>query len=152
ELRPSAAYALGKIGRGNKAVVRSLIQTLNDKDDVDTWGAAAMALGSLGSESKGAVPTLVKALHCKGIKRAEHRNFVASCVCWALGQIGNEAEAAVPDLVETLTNKRVALQVRTSAARALGNIGKSARKAISSLGIIVNDAMQDAKFRQLALE
>ncbi len=126
DVRGSAAYALGEIG---KEAVPTLIAALEDQE-VFARSSAAYALGKIGKEAKEAVPALIKALEDQDAN-------VRSSAVRALGEIVPGAKEAVLPLIGTLEDQDA--NVRSSAVRALGKIGPGAKEAVPALIAALKD-------------
>ena len=171
DVRRSAALAVGRAGPAGVALMPELVQTLRDKD----WSVriyAEKSLGKMGPAAGEAVPRLVSQL-----KSARWMPEIEACL-EALRDIGPTVEGVVPALVWALThddkNARphaaVALgrvraaeavpdliaalddsyaTTRMCSARALGEIGPPARRAIPRLTKLARDD-EDGLTREVA--
>jgi HEAT repeat protein len=150
EVRRTAAEALGNMGPTAKAAVPSLIKVLCDKKP-DVRGPAARALGRIGNDAEPAIRALAELLHDKtkylegrrtvwfGGEPVEGRDPKAVYVCdsaaEALGRM--ETEVTIPVLRDLLGDKDV--EVRSAAAKALGNLGPKAKPTLSDLVSALKD-------------
>jgi HEAT repeat protein len=105
------AKDLAKFGDG---LVSDLTNLLKESEE-DVRKTAVEVLGNVGPEAKEAVPDLVEAANDKYIA-------VREAAVRVLGKIGPDAVAAVSALIKVLQDD-VDVDVRSSAAVALGNIG-----------------------------
>ena len=115
-----ATRALGKLGRKSDAVVKMLVELLDDKDRVVCM-KAARALAEIGPKAKPAVPALLDAIH-------KHGNaFVAV----TLTRIDPDPGAVVPSLTAMLNDEN--RQVRIAALAVLTEIGPAAKAAVPDI-------------------
>ena len=152
QVRSAAALCLVRLG--DPALLGEMVKGLSDPDAKEAVGAA-LGLGL--AKSRAAVPHLVKALE-KGepalgaaaasalgmigdlsaipaLDAAIARNFVPAAACDALGKLG-DAEGT-PAVVRAMTHHDG--EVRASAARALGQIPKGAKKVLPELRRLLED-------------
>lgn len=122
-VRGISASALGELGVGDHAVIKSLIGTLSDPV-AEVAGRAASALGWLGYADDDALTGLTNCLHGK----AETRARAAS----ALGELGRADDRIVQDLLGLLS-KDPDPNVKGCAAASLGWLRVSKRPVIESL-------------------
>jgi HEAT repeat protein len=132
-----SAQALWRIERKPDLVVPVLIRALRDRR---AGSDAKFVLGEIGASAKDAVPALVQSLREERVARPL-RTPPSSAL--ALGRIG---VPAMPDLVSELKNDHS--EVRTSAAIALGFIGKTAHDAAPHLIPLLAD--KNLEVRQAA--
>lgn len=166
-----AARAIGQIG-GTEAVP-DLITQLNSENEA-VRRQVARALGAIGTEARDAVPNLIEI--AKSSSTGEERKDAVQ----ALGQIGSEAEAAVPELLSLIDSEDAVspsaldaigqiggpeatselttmlesqdVTTRTSAARALGNIGADAKDAVPALiELLKSPNVEDRFYAAVAL-
>ncbi len=154
DIRKTALDALNKIGPATPNVTASIIKALDDSDYVVRKRSAeflekrglmtkalkskryildlkygnkavrmraAETLGMIGAVTPEVVPALTNAIGEKDVCYAAIE---------ALGNIGPAAKSAVPSLIKALNDSNI--NVRTEAARALGNIG-TAKDSVPSL-------------------
>jgi HEAT repeat protein len=127
-VRVKAAQAIWRIDRDADAVVPVLIRALRDRH---AGSDAKFVLGEIGTAAKAAVPALVQALREERVGRPLRTPPSAAL---ALGRIG---AVAVPELIPVLKTDHA--EVRTSAAIALGFIGKDAHDAVPCLMPLLKD-------------
>jgi HEAT repeat protein len=166
--RGEAAYLLGWCGR---SAVPTLIRLLGDQDDY-VRVQSAQALAHLGPEAEVAVPALMTTL-------SDPQPGVRSSAAQALGTIGPAAREAAPLLMQILKGpmpyERQAAAFalgrigdaravgplqgllteadwsgRWIAARALGDLGPSAKEAIPALEMLLSD--REERVRLIAAE
>jgi HEAT repeat protein len=146
-VRRSAASALRKFGGKSEPVVVALMEALSDAD-AQVRESTAEALGYTGPHSAKAVPALVAAV--KDEKNAP-RHWgpdgggggsirIREMVAETLAKIG---EAAVPGLIECLETPIP--DVRAQAARALGQIGPTAKAAAPALEKALQDENEEVR-------
>ena len=121
KVRRYATKKLAKMGPRAAPAVSKLLKALDDKDLFVRIGATR-ALGKIGPKS---VPGLRRTL-----KHPKPR--VRRAVCDALAEIGTKSLPALGDLI-TLLGKDTSRDVRTGAAKAIGNMGALAAKAVPTL-------------------
>jgi HEAT repeat protein len=155
--RAVAIYAtdtLGRIGAEDKRVIPALIKGLKERRTPRVRERAAEALGRIGPPAREAIPTLIDALKdsVKGQVIIEER-LLANAVS-ALGQMGGEAKPALPLILKAARNEyqhphsrckvgsydSVAIEIRTTALEALGNIGVQTEEVMKCL----RDGKEDA--------
>lgn len=158
-IRATAAYLLGQMGRRAAQATPALIKALGDEDAfvrfkasraLATFGmpavaqlklalespepvvryGAAKALGGIGPQAKYAAPSLMKCLH-------DPQPNVRDAAFYALSQIGSNAQknfraTHVPQLVEALTNSTWTAS-RKFAIKTLTNFGPKAKEALPAL-------------------
>jgi len=149
QIRSTAAYVLGPLGKRAKDAIPALVQALSDPDaGVRVW--AAHALGEIDPEDSRASSALTKALRdtSPDVRRVALKAIlglgpvaasaagaladvlqdsdagIRSMACDALGRIGPDAKAAIPALVSRLSDPDP--DVRDRAARALAKAGPDA--------------------------
>jgi HEAT repeat protein len=130
-VRREAAYALGKTR--SRSAVAPLTNSLTNDKEMSVRAAAAVALGEVGDES--AVGTLSQVLAGLAPKKKKAKagddNFVRLAAARSLGLIKSRSSVGV--LIDTLTNDANDIEIRRSAATALGLIGDaSAGPALQS--------------------
>lgn len=133
-VRVAAAKALWQLEHRAEAVVPVLAEAL--EDPTVRW-QASFVLGEIGPDAAGAVPALVRVLQRERVPRAL-RSPPSSAI--ALGQIGR---SAVPELIRCLEDARP--DVRTSAAIALGLMGRAAETAVPALIPLLKDLNQEVR-------
>jgi HEAT repeat protein len=119
-IRREAANALG--ATGSRSAVQPLIQLLTTDKEPSVRAAAAIALGKI--KDDGAVVPLANVLNgsTSGKKsKARENEFVMRSAAQALGEI--RSHAGVSALIATLSDEKNELEVRRTAAAALGAIG-----------------------------
>lgn len=127
------ANAIMRIGPAAKPVVPVLIAFVREADDESVRHRAVLALGYIGIEDKTTVSMLVDIMKTK--------NGGASCnTVSALRFIGRPA---VPALIETLSHSDPDL--RSSAAFALGEMGREADDAVPALIQALKDEDEDVR-------
>jgi len=154
--REAPMHALRSIGR---AAVPAMIEALKDESGY-VRQAAAYALGEFRADAKAAVPALVEAIR-SGRLDAQAGD--------TLEQIGPAAPAAIPELAGSLTHENALIRInmayalakldpdntaaidclvaalrnktggRPAAARALGNLGPRAKRAVPALITLLKD-------------
>jgi HEAT repeat protein len=174
-VRIEAAAILRKQGVPSVVIVPSLIQTLDDEDDLLVQ-RAVNELGSLGPEASGAVDPLIRAMKEKpaaSVKAAEALARIGpaavpalvktvrdlnspgrSDAVSALWHMGPGAEGAAPALVEAMKHLvgPSGLDERYYAAEALGRIGPGAAKvAVPALIAVAKDGRESPFYRQACL-
>lgn len=122
-VRREMADALGETR--SRSAVQPLVELLTSDKEISVRAAAANALGEIHDES--AVPALVQLLsgvpsNKKSKKRED--DFVMRSAARALGEI--HSRAGVQVLVATLRNETAGIDLRRTAAEALGLIGDPA--------------------------
>jgi hypothetical protein len=126
EVRELAADSLGRIGPAAKSALPALQQSLQDSES-SVRRMAALAIHQLNPSDERYRRVLIEALRAGD-----------GPVFLELGRRGAAAEWAVPALVELLSDPRV--QVRTLAARALGEIGFAGNDVEAALRRRLRDA------------
>jgi HEAT repeat protein len=118
--RRSAAFALGKIGRGSESILSGLSAALQDAD-AGVRDAAAFALGEIAAEGNAGT---VWARAGGELRNRLHdiSPSVRRSVAFALGHCGAVARDAQAELRQALRDEQAV--VRRNAAWALGQIGK----------------------------
>jgi HEAT repeat protein len=140
-LRVRAAYALGRLGPDAGEAAAGLAAALQD-DVPEVRRYAAAALIRLGPAAQPAVTKLLDALH--------HKDAVLRVRCAAaLGDAGAGTAEVVGALAKVLRQDSEAT-VRSSAAVALGKLGKAAAPAIGDLSAALKDS--DPSVRGYAAE
>jgi len=169
-VRAAAAISLGQLGPRSKASITDLVRVLGDEDD----GVRDAASGALVRMGKKAVPNLVRALQ-------NGNPIFLQAVVDTLGRIGPEAvprlsdallESYTPDIargyaamalaqiadrtdsvIETLTKalEDPSVNVRMSAAEALGHAGEYAKPASTKLIEISIDSRESVLVREFAI-
>ena len=163
-VRAHAAYALGKIGKSDEAIVAALAAAIGD-EDAAVRRAAAGALRALPAD-----PDVVRPIMVKMLENAEPRAIVHAVealaeggkervpvliealkhpearywVCLILSEIGPDAETAVPALIEVLADELP--EVRMEASLALGKIGPAAASAVPALKKALDDPQQGGRY------
>lgn len=143
DVRRYAVSALGYIGQEANAAVPKLTGFLKDADP-RIRSSAAYALGQMGLRAESAVPDLIAAL--KDSDSRVRRDAVTS-----LGRIynlttkGPEVRGVVLALIEALGDED--LEVRVSAASALGGIGPEARAGVPALVKLLNDPSEAVRIQ-----
>lgn len=127
---------LGRIGKGAKEAVPVLIVQLKNKDDL-LRSMTFETLGEIGEEARAAIPELVAVLQNKK-NNGEIRDRASD----TLGKMGKDA---VLPAIALLHNQDI--DVRISAAKALGGIGRDAKAAIPDLLAILTDKKLNAQSR-----
>ncbi len=120
-VRGHAAFALGRIGEPNGAIVPALIAALTDSK-TEVRERAAEALGGMGSSAREALPALASALK-------DDEASVAIRACLALSLIGDEG-AAKP-LLAAFQDKRS--EVSVAASQAIWRLGPKADPVVLAL-------------------
>jgi len=127
------ANAIIRIGPAAKPVVPALIELIQETDDeVDRYWAAT-ALGHIGPEAKAAVPILADIMKTKDRGTPDNVGHVLSLI----------GRPAVPMLIETLSHSDPDL--RSSAALALGKMGREADDAVPALIEALKDEDEDVR-------
>jgi HEAT repeat protein len=119
-IRREAANALG--ATGSRSAVQPLIQLLTTDKEPSVRAAAAIALGKIKDDA--AVVPLANVLTGSTSARkskARENEFVVRSAAQALGEI--RSRAGVSALIATLSDEKSELEVRRTAAAALGAIG-----------------------------
>lgn len=120
-VRREAAHALG--ATRSHAAVQPLIELLSTDKEASVRGAAAVALGQIQDEA--AVVPLANVLSGTGARKKKSKTredeFVMREAARSLGRLHSRAGVAV--LIETLNNDANPIDVRRTAAEALGAIG-----------------------------
>ena len=150
-VRREAAHALGDTG--SRTAVQPLIELLNTDKEAGVRSAAAIALGQIRDEA--AVVPLANVLSGgatnKKKSKARENEFVMREAAQSLGQI--RSRAGVAALIETLNNDANPVDVRRTAAEALGAIGDptaaTALKAASESSDPYLSQMARASLRRL---
>src|SRR5262249_5480001 len=128
EVRIAAAAALGEIGPGAKAAVTALSESLRD-EAAFVRQRAAEALGHIGAGANPALASLRCALKDKeGAVRVQ-----GALAMWRIDRNSH----AISALIDELQAKEG--YVRDHAAKALGQIGPAAKKAVPALRKLVKD-------------
>lgn len=135
-VRREAAYALGETG--SRSAVQPLVELLATEKEVAVRAAAVMALGQIRDES--AVPALAHVLsggpaNKKSKKRED--DFVMRSAAVALGEI--RSRAGVEPLLAALTNETNSIDIRRTAAEALGLIGDLSATPALEAALASND-------------
>lgn len=159
DIRLNAAITLGKIG---KAAVPALAEQLTS-DDVDIRYYTLSALGWIGPDAASTAPAVIKAL-------AHPNESVRRKAVYTLGVIAPGGKTAIPVLIEAFSDRDADVRlaageavarfgaesvlplimalrennelIRRQAARALGEIGSDAKKAIGQLRALLYDDEQ----------
>ena len=97
-VRVSAAWAIGELGKVSDEVVGALLVVLRDKDS-DVRGSAARALGELGQASDEVVAKLARALSSRSAE-------VMASTAMALGKLGVADERTIRTLAGMLRGHR----------------------------------------------
>jgi len=140
DLRRSALDALGGIGPGAKDAEPILIEMFR-KPGNDDRCFIPLVLGKIGTADPLVMPTIIRALRDGDYNT---RRFAAM----GIAEMGAQASDAIPALVEIARNKREIPDVRTSAADALGKIGKAAAEAaLPALSDAVKTEKDNGEFR-----
>jgi HEAT repeat protein len=118
ELRRSAAFSLGRIGKDAVQTVPKLVELVgNDKEDAAVREAAAYALGEIGpSDYAATITTLQRTL------TADPDAKVRRSAAYALGCHGPYAQPAETELRNVVLNEKENPIVRENAAWALGQL------------------------------
>ena len=151
DLRPRAAFILGKIGPEARAAVPDLTKAIRDKNVDLRWPAAA-ALGGIGPAAKSAWPELLPLLEDENLyvrgavaqalvkidtrsalpviqdRLLKRSGYVPNAAVEALGDGGAEALPILAELVRTREG-----DTRRDAALTLGKIGQPAIPALREL-------------------
>lgn len=145
-VRREAAYAIGETR--SRSAVQPLAEVLAIEKEPSVRAAAVIALGQIGDES--AVPALANVL--SGIptnKKSKKRedDFTMRAAAQALGEI--RSRAGIQPLIAALTNETNSLDIRRTAAEALGLIGDPAatsalEAALGSSDPYLADAAREA--------
>jgi HEAT repeat protein len=142
----TADDSTGPEADNDRATIIELVGKLKDQDtSSDTRRQAAYALGQLGPKARAAVPALIEAT-------GDRDGQVIWYALDALGRIGPAAREAVPEILRVIQES---LEIdspgyrtlRSSAVRALGNIGPDARTATDLLEGILADSGADPVYR-----
>ena len=123
KVRVEAAYALGELGKSDKAVIDALMEALHDEDH-NVRMLAAYALRELGKSDKAAIDALMRVLHDEDYN-------VRSGAAVALGELGKSDKVVIDALMKALHDEYY--NVRSGAAVALGELGKSDKVVIDAL-------------------
>jgi len=152
-VRGNAAWALGRIGVADRAVLEVLTDTMATKVHTSVRRTCPVALGNLGPAAGPAVPALLELLEDKDAtvrvnaavalwKINRHERAIAALAemirsgptpaayraTGALGRLGAEPDTVAPPLVEAFHHAD--RDVRRSASRALGQLGPAAIGAL----------------------
>jgi HEAT repeat protein len=147
--REAVVDALGEIGVADGAVMRLLIESLNDNEYLGLRLAGACALAKLGKRAKVAIPDLVTALRTKNNREQAMVNNIRRLAAVALGEIGPEASQAVPRLGELLEAEESTWDVRLDVVEALGKIGVNTPAVLKALEKAQKD--QDHRVKESAV-
>jgi len=128
-IRCQAAFALGRIGKGDSAATSALLEALRDKD-AKVRGSAVTALGQIGQANESVFAAMIRALQDKDER-------VRISAASALARIGKGDSNVVTALVQALRDKDS--HVRRSAASALGQLGQANEYAITELAGALTD-------------
>ena len=129
-VRGSAALGLGYARHHAKAALPNLLRALSDKDNY-VRGNAAGALFFIGAPAKSVVPALLNALNANDDPLVHHS------IVLALGAFEPLDKTSVPALIVAASHK--SNQLRLSAFRILGDIGRNASAAIPVLRAALMD-------------
>ncbi|MCO4813015.1 MAG: HEAT repeat domain-containing protein [Gammaproteobacteria bacterium] len=169
-VRAAAAVSLGQLGPRSKASVTDLIRVLGDDDD-SVRDAASGALVRMG---KKAVPNLVRALQngnpiflqavvdtlgrigpaaaprlSEALLEDQAPDIARGYAAMALAQIANRDDSVIATLTTALEDQSV--NVRMSAAEALGHAGALAQPASAKLIEISIDSRESVLVREFAI-
>lgn len=146
-----AIKALGKIGGDAKVAIPGLVKHLDLKYGEGMSTTVVEALGDIGPAASAALPMLVQAMGISHqIELSGHATLRVSAVV-AIRKIGGETAPTVPVLVEILAIQetwcfwshfagvREGAELRREAANALGDLGPSAKAAVSALRTLATD-------------
>jgi HEAT repeat protein len=143
DVRIAASLALLKMLPVSRTAVAELAKALGDTQDEIRMNAA-LTLSRLRQEARPAIPALLKALEHEGNDTNVNVHFmtIRQVVILALGRASSGDAVAVPALL-ALLNKSPTMQTRLVLARALGEIGVSAKTAIPALEMLLTDPNPD---------
>ncbi len=136
EIRSKAAWALAYMKPEPTEAVPYLVEALSDRE----LSVRTQALAGLGNIAKGDTAVIDILLTLLTDTESQMRSGAAS----ALGKLYNGNSEIVKGLIAALDDKR-SDYVRTSAARALSEIGSDAADAIPALIDILNDEADGAR-------
>ena len=139
-VRWQTVNSLRNLPGGTKKLVQRLTDIAANEKDVKLRSFGVMAMGQLGPDNFGPLFDLL---------RKEKDDTVRAAGIQGLNGLGEGSKAAVPFLTEALKDKAVI--VRSSAVRALGNMGRYGIEAIPKLAeVMIKDA--DDNVRMNAVE
>ena len=166
-VRGNAAWALGRIAPGAEAAIPLLMETIYSKGHISVRRNSVEALGNLGVAAKRAVPDLLKLLGDEDLvtrvnaavalwKIDHHPQAVPALVemlrhgtppapyeaAVALGRLGAKPEVVAPALIEAFHQPDA--DVRRAAARSLGQLGRTALRALRDKKAL-DDPDEDAR-------
>ncbi|WP_293137437.1 HEAT repeat domain-containing protein [Okeania sp. SIO3I5] len=137
DVRGSAAYGLGFLGKSSEDVVNALLPLLRD-ENFNVRGSAALGLGFLGNSSEDIANALLPLLR--------DENFdVRMSAAYGLGNLGNSSEEVVNALLPLLHDEHS--DVRGGAADALGKLGNSSEEVVNALLPLLHDEDSDVRWR-----
>jgi HEAT repeat protein len=141
-VRSEVIHAIARVGADPKRVVPLLVKALQADQEYGTRVAATRSLRDADSAGTLAMPLLVAAL-----KDPEWGIIFAAAE--TLGQFGAKGQSAVAALIDALSTKAQRMEahfdfgysvpVRRDVARALGDIGPSARSAVPALNRVMRE-------------
>jgi hypothetical protein len=130
-----AANALGALGSDAVGAVPELIHLYENPISGPSQRYTLMALGKIGPAAKMAIPSLLRT-----VSTSTDEDVRASAV-FALGGIHAEPERVVPVLIKCLAD--TSIDVQSEAAEGPGKFGESAKPAIPTLVVLLQNPNQD---------
>jgi HEAT repeat protein len=146
EARHQAALALTKMGKASGAAVPALAKALDEDEQPAVRMDAAIGLARLGKLARPVVPVLIKALQRRS-NRTTLGVFsftIQEMAALALGRATAGTTEGVAALLEALADARTASK-RLLVARALGEIGVTARAAAPRLRALLADDSREVR-------
>jgi len=145
DVRSTAAYALGILGRAEEATEVLLARACDGQVSSGERYFAAMFLGKLGRAEEEVLDGLL-ALARDGQVYVEARSAVASI----LGELGRADEKVLNGLLALACDGQVDAEVRGAAASALGKLGRADEKVLNGLLALTRDGQVDVEVRGAA--
>lgn len=127
-IRRESMFTLASLGCKDKELASLLVAALDDKYHLSS---VCIALSQIGLEGKAAIPGLIQRLHYYW-----HSYEISSA-------LASMAPDSIPPLIKSLKHKNT--KTRVGAAKALGEIGASAKLAIPALREAIKDSDSDVR-------
>jgi HEAT repeat protein len=135
EVRMNGLDGLGSIGPVAKQHLPLIVKLMKDLEEDVRWRAVE-ALPKVGGATDQVIRVLAEALEDKG-----QRRYVASSAADILWRLNRAPTVALPELIRSVmrydppgtTGYSRLSDIRSSAAKAIGNIGPAAREAVPAL-------------------